>query len=288
MSTLLNTESTYQSLQPFQSVDELNENTIAVREQYADQLTPSTIKVLDVLHRYACKYPGVSYLSKSTIAEMVGISRRTVIRSCNQLEDLGIIVQHELKRRNGDRRQSSNAIVFVKQEEQENVEETTMSHHVAHQDSLSKTQKSINNTLDTDKADFAEKEVVKDFIVDSVDNYKKDVKTVKADVKRGLRDKMPTYLYDLLSPYFNLDDLYQAYGALIRGKAYVDKSIQFETHEGLFSDAVLSVINAYKRGIVRNINAVMYTAARDTSAQIYRQENYSKDNPVARYIKGLF
>lgn len=274
MSTLLNTESTYLSLQPFKNVEQLNENTIAIREMYSDQLTLSTKKVLDVLHRYAVKYPGVCYLSKNKIAEMVGVSRRTVIRACKQLEDLGVIVQHELKRHNGDRRQSTNAIVFSNVTPECHTKET-----------LANTHKSINNTLDTEKQDFIKKDVVKESIVD---NHKKDVEEVKADLKRGLRDKIPSYLYDLLSPYFNLDDLYQAYGALIRGKSYIDRSITFESNEGLFSDAVKSVIVAYKRGVVRNLFAVLYAAARDTSAKIYRNENYAKNNPVADYIKGLF
>lgn len=263
MSTLLNTVETYQSLQPFQSVEELNENTIAIREQYSDQLTPSTIKVLDVLHRYACKYPGVSFLSKSKIAEMLEISRRTVIRACKQLEDLGIIKQHELMRHNGDKRQSSNAIVF---------NNVTPDCHT--KEALANTHLNSSNTLDTDIQDFDKKEVFNESVVDSVDNYK-DLKTVKADLKRGLRDKMPTYLYDILSPYFNLDDLYEAYGTLIRGKASIDKTITFESNEGLFTDAVLSVINAYKRGKVRNLFAVLYTGAKDTTAQIYRKENYN-------------
>lgn len=269
MSTLLNTVDTYQSLQPFKDVEQLNENTIAIREMYSDQLTPSTKEVLDVLHRYSCKYPGVCYLSKNKIAEMVGVSRRTVIRACNQLESLGVIVQHELKRRNGDRRQSSNAIVFVAVKSVGNDEQNQQCHtgcHTVH--TLSKTHNSRpNNTYDTQNNDFVDKkEVVK------------DLPTVTADIKRGLRDKMPTYLYDLLSPYLNLDDLYEAYGTLLRGKALIDKSIVFESHEGLFSDAVLSVINAYKRGKVRNLFAVLYTAARDTTAQIYRKSNYKVDN----------
>lgn len=261
MSTLLNTETTYMSLQPFSSVDELNANTIAIRAQYSDQLTPSTIQVLDVLHRFSCKFPGVCYLSKSKIAEMVGVTRRTVVRACNMLESLGIIVQHELKRHKGDKRQSSNAIVFVKVEK-ENV--TPGCHTV---EALSDTQKAKpNNTLDTENPIVDKKEVVK------------DVEEVKADLKRGLRDKMPAYIYDLLSPYLNLDDLYQAYGALIRGKANIDRSIMFEGNEGLFTDAVLSVINAYKRGKVRNLFAVLFTAAQDTTAQIYRRENYVVPN----------
>ena len=272
MSTLLNTVDTYLSLQPFKSVEQLNQNTIAIREKYSDQLTLSTKKVLDVLHRYAVKYLGVCYLSKNKIADMVGVSRRTVIRACNTLEDLGVIKQYELKRHNGDKRQSSNAIVFV---------DVTPECHT--KEALAKTQKSLSNTLDTGKADFDKKEVVKDL---SVDKHRKSSDEIKQELKRGLRDKMPAYIYDTLAPYFNLDELYQAYGALIRGKAFVDRSIQFETYEGLFKDAILSVINAYKRGVVRNIFAVMYAAARDTSAQIYRQENWDVDRlPFGNWLE---
>ena len=264
MSTLLNTIDTYTSLQPFESVEQLNENTIAIREQYSDQLTPSTKQVLDVLHRYACKYPGLSYLSKSKIASMVGVTRMTVIRACNTLESLGIIVQRKLNRHNGDKRQSSNAITFVA------VEKENVTPECYTKDALTNTHLNSSNTLDTEIQSFDnKKEVVKE---------ERKIDEIKADLKRGLRDKMPTYLYDILSPYFNLDDLYEAYGTLIRAKASIDKTIIFESHEGLFTDAVLSVINAYKRGKVRNLFAVLYTAAKDTTAQIYRQENYNVPN----------
>lgn len=270
MSTLLlNTESTYISLQPFDSIDELNKNTVYVRELFADQLTPSTIAVLDVLHRYSCKYPGVCYLSKSKIAEMVGVTRRTVVRACNALESLGIIIQHELKRHNGDKRQSSNAIVFVDVQKDDDSNNVTPECHS--KDALANTQKSnSNNTLDTRIADSVDKEVVKEVEKES----SRSVEDVKVDIKRGLREKMPTYIYDLLAPYLNLDDLYQAYGTLVRGKASVDRTITFESHESLYSDAVLSVINGYKRGVVHNLFAVLYTAVKDTTAQIYRKENY--------------
>lgn len=266
MSTLLNTETTYISLQPFQSVEDLNANTIAIRAQFSDQLTPSTIAVLDVLHRYACKYPGVCYLSKSKIAEMVGVTRRTVVRACNLLESLGIIAQHELFRYKGDKRQSSNAIVFVAVQK----EDVTPECHT--KDALANTHNSkSSNTLDTRKIESVDKEVVKEVEKESA----KSVDDVKADIKRGLRDKMPTYIYDLLAPHLNLDDLYEAYGTLVRGKAAIDRTITFETYEGLFTDAILSVINAYKRGVVHNLFAVLYTAVKDTTAQIYRKENYN-------------
>lgn len=258
MTTLLNTESTYISLQPFKSVEDLNANTVAIRAEYSDQLTPSAIAVLDVLHRYSCKYPGVCYLSKSKIAEMVGVTRRTVVRACNALESLGIIVQHELKRHKGDKRQSSNAIVFVEVQK----EDVTPECHT--KDALANTPNSnSSNTPDTSFEESVDKEVVK-----------KSAEDHQADIKRGLRDKMPAYIYDLLAPYLNLNDLYEAYGTLVRGKSAIDRTITFETYEGLYSDAVLSVINAYKRGVVHNLFAVLYTAIKDTTAQIYRKENY--------------
>lgn len=111
--TLKNTTETYQSLQPFHTIEELNDNTKLIRERHAKDLTRSAYRVLDVLHRYSSKYYGVSYRSKSKIAAELGISRKTVTRACQQLESLGIIKQYELKRATGDRRRSSNAIVFV-------------------------------------------------------------------------------------------------------------------------------------------------------------------------------
>ena len=114
--TLKNTIETYQSLQPFFSIDELNANTKLIRERHGKDLTRSTYRVLDILHRYSCKYYGVSYRSKSKIAAELGISRKTVTRACQQLESLGTIQQYSLKRHNGDRRRSSNAIVFIRLE----------------------------------------------------------------------------------------------------------------------------------------------------------------------------
>lgn len=110
---LLNTQETYIKLQSFSSISELNESIKLVRKQYGEQLNKTDISVLDALSRYSCVYFGVSFRSKSNIADELGVSRRTVIRSCNKLETLGIIKQYVLKRHNGDRRQSANAIVIL-------------------------------------------------------------------------------------------------------------------------------------------------------------------------------
>lgn len=95
----------------YESIDQLNE-TVRLHKRN-NQLNDTDRAVLDVLARYSCKVIGKSWLAKSTIAELVGKSRRTIIRVCKKLESLGIIRQYERKRATGDRRQTSNLIVIL-------------------------------------------------------------------------------------------------------------------------------------------------------------------------------
>lgn len=100
----------------YKSIEELNE-TVRLHKRN-NQLNDTDRAVLDVLARYSCKKIGKSWLAKSTIAELVGKSRRTIIRVCKKLESLGIIRQYERKRATGDRRQTSNLIVILPAVEQ--------------------------------------------------------------------------------------------------------------------------------------------------------------------------
>ncbi len=104
----LSCEDTYRKLSTFKSVDHMNE---AIRT-HARQLTGTAAAVFEVLSRYSCKYPGVSFLTKTNIGKLVGKSRRTIIRACQRLEELGMIRQYEL-RRQSDGQQTSNAIVIL-------------------------------------------------------------------------------------------------------------------------------------------------------------------------------
>jgi DNA-binding Lrp family transcriptional regulator len=104
----LSCEETYRNLSTFESVDQLNESA----RSHARQLTGTMAVVFDVLSRHSCKYPGVSFLTKTNIGKLVGKSRRTIIRICRRLEEQGIIRQYEL-RRQSDGQQTSNAIVIL-------------------------------------------------------------------------------------------------------------------------------------------------------------------------------
>lgn len=253
---LLNTESTYQMLQPFTTIEQLNANTIAIRQQFGKQLTKATREVLDVLHRYASKYYGVCYLSKSKIANMLDISRRTVIRACELLESLGIIVQYELKRHNGDKRQSSNAIVFLSQiaaREAFGQVDEPMSDNMRINNDVTPAchsidaphkapEKNINNTYDTGER--------------------------AALIKNGLVSKLPKTLKYALAPFFDAEELYEMVGVVYKAKASVDRDIQIEDYEKEYYDTILKVTSSYKLGKVRDFAAVLYVAIKKLTRNI--------------------
>jgi hypothetical protein len=113
---IIASETTYENLATFETIDQLNDT---VRQhKAANKLKPTELAVLDILHRYSAKYTGVSFLRKGKLADMIGKSRRTVIRVCNRLEALGIIRQYEIARPT-DKRQTSNAIVIQPVEQTE-------------------------------------------------------------------------------------------------------------------------------------------------------------------------
>jgi DNA-binding Lrp family transcriptional regulator len=104
-------ENTFSNLATFENIDQLNETVRTYKRQLADELNKTELAVLDLLHRYSAKYKGVSFLCKNKLGEMIGKSRRTIIRVCKRLEALGIIRQVPMKRAS-DMQQTSNAIVI--------------------------------------------------------------------------------------------------------------------------------------------------------------------------------
>lgn len=125
-------EETYQNLASFKDINQLNETIRSYKEKFEKELTKSALNILALIHRYSTKYPGVSFLTKNSIASLLEISRRTVIRACQLLEQLGIIKQYEMKREK-DMMQTCNAIVIQPTEEPKKEvvtqEEGKMSHH---------------------------------------------------------------------------------------------------------------------------------------------------------------
>ncbi|PEA86404.1 helix-turn-helix domain-containing protein [Bacillus thuringiensis] len=109
-------EESYHNLSTFTDVEELNK----IVRTYKDIIRTSVkradvqarlITLLDILKRHSCKYVGVSFLCKNSIADMMGVSYKTVQRLMKKLVDLGMINQIAIKRKK-DMRQTSNAVII--------------------------------------------------------------------------------------------------------------------------------------------------------------------------------
>lgn len=238
----LNTVDTYRELQPFQSVEELNRSLTAMRSSDAFRaLTPTARRVFDVLARYSCRYPGVSFRSKAKIADELGVSRRTVIRAVQQMERVGFVKQCALMRHNGDRRQAASAIVFIAQATSVTPESHAIETELQAQD--------IKHTRDTEKPRKERKQAI---------------------IKDGLAAHLPAVLRHALSPFYNdADALYRAVGVVYRAKASVSADLRIEAHEDAFRQAIAGVMSAYKRGKVRSLDAVLYAAIRNLTKSLY-------------------
>lgn len=77
--------------QTFQSKNELNDAVNEHLTRHRHDLTDTDRDILQMISRYAVKYPGVAHLKADTIAQAIDKSKRTVQRSIRKLERLGII-----------------------------------------------------------------------------------------------------------------------------------------------------------------------------------------------------
>ncbi len=117
---IANVES-FKNLSTFTDIEEMNK-TVRI---YRDVLKASIkrvdvqsrlISLLEILKRHSCKYVGVSYMYKNTIADMMEVSYKTIQRLVKKLVDLGMIRQVEMKRKK-DMLQTANAIIIVPTED---------------------------------------------------------------------------------------------------------------------------------------------------------------------------
>lgn len=245
--TYQNTEDTYKELQTFQSVEEMNTSVKKHKETNKEQLTKSTYAVLDFVSQWSCKFAGVSYLCQKRVAESLQISYKTVQRAIAKLVELNIVKKYESKRATGDKRQSSNIIVI--QQFKENVQPKCPP-----KEALTNTP-NLNNTNDTEKEGLSSKEADKESLI-----------------KKGLVIKLPKTLQQVLSPFFNAEDIYKLTGTIYKAKSKVDKNIMIEEHEHEFYECVLSVINAYKRGKAKSLHGLLFHSIQGLSRSIWVKE----------------
>ena len=212
-------------------------------------MTATTKKILGLLSKYSVKYLGVSMLAKSTIASELNVDIRTVRRSFRQLEQLGLIKSYRLKRATGDRRESSSAIVLTKL-----ISINVLPVVLANKQDINL--KDLKTTNDTEA------------VVKNVDN--------NFLIKKGLVTKLPQPL-QFLEHFFDADELYLVMGTIFKAKkAGNGKDIQIEDHAQVYYQAILSVLNGFKRNKVKSLHAVLFSSVKAVTRSLWLREGFNR------------
>ncbi|WP_242265982.1 helix-turn-helix domain-containing protein [Bacillus cereus group sp. BfR-BA-01327] len=109
-------EEAFRNLSPFIELEELNKTIRTYRDNIRMSIKRTDVQsklitLLEILKRHSCKYVGVSFLCKNSIADMMEVSYKTVQRLMKKLVDLEMIKQISMKRKK-DMLQTSNAIII--------------------------------------------------------------------------------------------------------------------------------------------------------------------------------
>ncbi|MCM3567827.1 helix-turn-helix domain-containing protein [Neobacillus mesonae] len=110
-------EESYNNLSSFTDIEEMNETIRTYRDSIRASIKRADVQarlitLLELLKRHSCKYVGVSFLCKNSIAEKLELSYKTIQRLVKKLEDLGMIKQVEMKRKK-DMLQTANSIIIL-------------------------------------------------------------------------------------------------------------------------------------------------------------------------------
>ncbi|HDR6286461.1 TPA: helix-turn-helix domain-containing protein [Bacillus cereus] len=110
------TKESFHNLSSFKDVEELNKTIRTYRDNIRMSIKRTDVQsklitLLEILKCHSCKYVGVSFLCKNSIANMMEVSYKTVQRLMKKLVDLEMIKQVAMKRKK-DMLQTSNAIII--------------------------------------------------------------------------------------------------------------------------------------------------------------------------------
>ncbi|MGD6835504.1 helix-turn-helix domain-containing protein [Bacillus thuringiensis] len=110
------TKESFHNLSAFKEVEELNKTVLVYRDAIRMSIKRTDVQsklitLLEILKRHSCKYVGVSFLCKNSIADIMEVSYKTVQRLMKKLVDLEMIKQVAMKRKK-DMLQTSNAIII--------------------------------------------------------------------------------------------------------------------------------------------------------------------------------
>ncbi|WP_459500027.1 helix-turn-helix domain-containing protein [Bacillus sp. C1] len=109
-------EESFHNLSTFKELEGMNKTVRTYRDTIRMSIKRTDVQsklivLLEILKRHSCKYVGVSFLCKNTLAAMLEVSYKTVQRLMKKLVDLDMIKQIAMKRKS-DMMQTANAIII--------------------------------------------------------------------------------------------------------------------------------------------------------------------------------
>jgi hypothetical protein len=193
----------------------------------------SVIEVLRFFGRSSLRVLGVSFAKYQTIADNIGVSKRTVIRAVKTLGAYGIIDKMPtLKKWAGKSKKRSVNVIRIMA--RQNV--TTDEAHEVNED----TAQAPNEPLEPSKYNHNNSYVL----------------------ETGLKNAIPTPIYDALSPFYEAKDIQRLTGVVFRAKSSVHKDIRLEGHSEAFRVVVLDCIRRFKQGVVSKLDGYLYASLR--------------------------
>ncbi|WP_010094490.1 helix-turn-helix domain-containing protein [Ornithinibacillus scapharcae] len=210
-----------------------------------DEAAPSVIEVLRFFGRSSLRFTGVSFAKYQTIADSIGVSKRTVLRAVKTLEQYGMIEKVATVKK---WRRSVNIIRIMPEMSPQNVATT--------------------ESVETngDKASMSEMEPQSTIFNHSKKNY-------ILDTALATKNAIPAPIYNALSPFFNGADIRRLTGIILRAKR---KDQRVESYSDELNMLILDVIRRFKGGLISNIDGYLYTSAQRLFRRLYWMELHTE------------
>lgn len=264
----------------FDSVKEMDEAIAEHIRRNRYELNETDRDVLMMLSRYSVKYKGAAHLKIDTIAAAIGKSGRTVQRVLRKLERLNIIERKEfIRKKSGGHGANIYVILPVDVAADMSDREDTDKPNDSNEEKADEQSETIsllscnkNNTLET---------------AEQAKQAKPNKPTEDEIIKRGLKNAIPTPIYDALSPFFNGRELYKIYGILLRAKAKISRTITLEEYYTEYIDAFYNAVRLRKAGRVHtSFDGLLYVSWQRVTSEISRKIAYiNNENNTLRLFE---
>lgn len=231
--------------QTFESTQELNHHVRQHEKANSNELTASQRDVLRFIARYSVKYSGASHLKTCTIAEGTDKSERTIRRILGVLESLGIIERIKTTRPKSG---GSGANIIVIQP--------------------FATPRLSDRVVD----EKARQSNVQQSTSENEPLHKRDIPNV---LETGLKNCIPTPIFEALSPFYRGTDIQRLTGVILRAKASIHRDLRLEHHAESFKVVVIDCIRRLKAGTIKRLDGYLYVSLRKLFRRLSIEESFS-------------